>query len=103
MVLSLLLVWIGAQPRPSDFPRHAAFDGFSAVLAPDHAATLTTASKVNRSAEYRHSNDTDVPPLVSDAVYGPTGLELAAELTSVDQPGGKTCCTVPEARAPPQI
>jgi hypothetical protein len=73
MVLSLVLVWIGAQPRPSDFPRHGAFDGFSAVLAPDHAATLTTVSKINRSAEYRHSNDTDVSPFVSDAVYGPTG------------------------------
>ena len=103
MVLSLVLVSIGAQPRASEFPRHGAFDGFSAVLAPDHAVTLTTVSKINRSAEHRHSNDTDVPPFVSDLVYDPTGLDLAADLTSVDQPGGETCCTVPEARAPPQI
>ena len=103
MVLSLVLVWISAQPRASEFPRHGAFDGFSAVLAPDHAVTLTTVSKINRSAEYRHSNDTDVSPFLSDPVYDPTGLDLAADLTSVDQPGGETCCTVPEARSPPQI
>lgn len=103
IVLSLVLVWSGAQPRPSDFPRHGVYDGISAVLAPDHAATLTTVSKINRSSEYRHSNDTDVSPFVSDAVYGQTGPDLAADVTSVDQPGGETCCTVPEARAPPQI
>lgn len=103
MVLSLVLVWIGAQPRASDFPRHGAFDGFSSVLAPDHAATLTNVSKINRSAEYRYGNDTDVAPFVSDAVYGPIGPDLAPNPTSVDQPGGETCCKVPEARAPPQI
>jgi hypothetical protein len=103
IVLSLMLVWIGAQPRASDFPRNEAFSGLSALQAPDHAATLTTVGKMNRSAEYRHGNDTDVSPFVSDAAYGPTGPDLAADLTSVDQPGRDTCCTVPEARAPPQI
>lgn len=103
VVLSLALVWIGAESRPSDFPAHSASVSFASVHATDHAATLSAAGKIHRSPEFRQGSDPDFVALASGTVNDVGRIEFGVPFCASDGPACKERRTIPEPRAPPVI
>ncbi|MFN3722070.1 MAG: hypothetical protein ACK4VZ_03415 [Paracoccaceae bacterium] len=103
VVLSLALVWIGVQPRPTDFSTHSARGNLSALLAADPVATLSAAGKTHRSPEVGQGGDNDFALLAYGLLHGAIDLGRDIGSYATDEPCPASHCTLPEPRAPPRI
>jgi hypothetical protein len=101
MLLSLVLVFVNAHPRPSGLFVQPTLASLAAVQGVESPAILTSAAKVLRAPDLRHAGDADdfafacVPPLLALNSIPATALCTPDALSFADEN------VRPEPRAPP--
>lgn len=103
VLLSLVLVWSGAQPRSSEVPTQAIAASLSAVQAAEHVATLSAGGKLHRAPEFRAGGDADAVVLAAGLVLAAPGSGRDLAVCTEDAPCGASHRALPEPRAPPRI
>lgn len=103
VVLSLVLVWIGARPHAADWATRGTMAGLSAVSAADHAVTLSAPAKGFRASEVRPGSDPDLIAFLPETGSVLGQITPAACLCADDAPAGPDSRTRPQPRAPPAL
>lgn len=101
MLLSLVLVWVSAQSRPTDLPLRQEHAGLASVQVTEPEAILVAVSKLHRAPDIRSPGD----PELASLLCAPPALAFA------DVAAGAFCAGAlpvhapdssrPEPRAPP--